>query len=73
MDAPQDRDIKLQRASGDLIQEVRSKLAPLLWKSRPNSKNNVNDRQAHRLAQARKALKLIDLVSLQFCLMKGKE
>ncbi|PGH36963.1 hypothetical protein GX50_00198 [[Emmonsia] crescens] len=62
MDAPQDRDIKLQRASGDLIQEVRSKLAPLLWKSRPNSKNNVNDRQAHRLAQARKALKLIDLL-----------
>ncbi|PGH00269.1 hypothetical protein GX51_05872 [Blastomyces parvus] len=63
MDAPQDRDIKLQRASSDLIQETRSKLLPLLWKSRPNGNGNAsNRRQVHRLAQTRKALKLIDLL-----------
>ncbi|OAX78461.1 hypothetical protein ACJ72_07230 [Emergomyces africanus] len=62
MDAPQDRDIKLQRASTDLIQEVRSKLAPLLWKSSPINNNNTNDCQPHRLAQERQTLKLINLL-----------
>ncbi|QSS55334.1 beta-tubulin cofactor d [Histoplasma capsulatum var. duboisii H88] len=57
MDAPQDRDIKLQRASNDLIREARSKLALLLWKSRPGG-----GREVHRLAQVRKALKLITLL-----------
>ncbi|OJD19110.1 hypothetical protein AJ78_00896 [Emergomyces pasteurianus Ep9510] len=62
MDSPQDRDIKLQRASADLIQEARSKLIPLLWKSGSIGNNDAHDRRAHRLAQARKAFKLIDLL-----------
>ncbi|EGE83692.2 beta-tubulin cofactor d [Blastomyces dermatitidis ATCC 18188] len=62
MDAPQDRDIKLQHASSDLIRETRSKLSPLLWKSRPHGNHNASSRQVHRLAQTRKALKLIDLL-----------
>ncbi|OJD22113.1 hypothetical protein ACJ73_06543 [Blastomyces percursus] len=62
MDAPQDRDTKLQHASSDLIRETRSKLSPLLWKSRPNGNDNTSSRQVHRLAQTRKALKLIDLL-----------
>ncbi|PGH14144.1 hypothetical protein AJ79_03262 [Helicocarpus griseus UAMH5409] len=62
MDAPHDRDIKLQRVCGDLIQELRSKLPPLLWKSPGDDIGNNNDRRVHRLAQAVKTDKLIDLL-----------
>lgn len=62
MDAPGDRDIKLQRASGDLIQEFKTKLQPLLWKSRVENGRAVNN--PHRLAQEDKAARLISLVRI---------
>lgn len=58
MDASHDRDIELQRASGELIEEFRTKLPPLLWKH-PNSGKRV----VHRWARAAKVDKLILLVS----------
>ncbi|EGE05622.1 beta-tubulin cofactor d [Trichophyton equinum CBS 127.97] len=57
MDASHDRDIELQRASGELIEEFRTKLPPLLWKH-PNSGKRV----VHRWARAAKVDKLILLL-----------
>ncbi|DAA79608.1 TPA_exp: putative Tubulin-specific chaperone D [Trichophyton benhamiae CBS 112371] len=57
MDAVHDRDIELQRASGELIEEFRTKLPPLLWKH-PNSGKRV----VHRWARAAKVEKLILLL-----------
>ncbi|PYH83881.1 putative tubulin-specific chaperone D [Aspergillus uvarum CBS 121591] len=37
MDAAEDREVKLQRASGDLVQEFSAKLPSLLWKQQHNS------------------------------------
>ncbi|PGH27004.1 hypothetical protein AJ80_01388 [Polytolypa hystricis UAMH7299] len=54
MDAPQDRDIELQRASSELIDEFKEQLPSLLWKNRT--------RQPHRWAQATKTDSLIALL-----------
>ena len=59
MDAPHDRDVELQKESGDLIREIKTKLPPLLFKSRAG--NNV-DLQPHRWAKSAKVDKLIALV-----------
>ncbi|KMU78807.1 hypothetical protein CISG_01847 [Coccidioides immitis RMSCC 3703] len=56
MDAPGDRDIELQRASGDLIHEFKAKLPPLLWKSAGDK------RQVHRWAQRVRTEKLRTLL-----------
>ncbi|WEW60973.1 hypothetical protein PRK78_006462 [Emydomyces testavorans] len=56
MDAPTDRDIELQRASGDLINELKIKLPPLLWKS------SGDKRQVHRWAHHAKTDKLTALL-----------
>ncbi|KAL1967896.1 hypothetical protein VTN77DRAFT_2313 [Rasamsonia byssochlamydoides] len=60
MDAPDDRDIKLQRASGDLLKEFEEKLHPLLWKSR--SQSGQAKGVVHRWAQAPKTKRLIELL-----------
>ncbi|KAL5341566.1 tubulin folding cofactor D C terminal-domain-containing protein [Aspergillus crustosus] len=39
MDAAEDRDIKLQRASGDLVKEFLAKLPSLLWKPQSSQKS----------------------------------
>lgn len=57
MDATYDRDIELQRASGELIEEFRTKLPPLLWKHHGSEKRVV-----HRWAKAAKVEKLVLLV-----------
>ncbi|EFR03202.1 tubulin-folding cofactor D [Nannizzia gypsea CBS 118893] len=57
MDAAHDRDIELQRASGELIEEFRTKLPPLLWKHPISGKRIV-----HRWARAAKVEKLILLL-----------
>lgn len=59
MDASGERDIELQRASGDLIDELKSKLLSLLWKF------TGGQRQVHRWAQCGKTEKLRALVSRQ--------
>ncbi|KAL4802284.1 tubulin folding cofactor D C terminal-domain-containing protein [Aspergillus unguis] len=38
MDAADDREVKLQRASGDLVEEFQAKLPSLLWKPQSNPK-----------------------------------
>lgn len=58
MDAAGDRDLELQKESGDLVKEIKTKLPPLLWK-RPNDP----DRQPHRWAKLGKTNRLIDAVS----------
>ncbi|KAL1855438.1 hypothetical protein Plec18170_004158 [Paecilomyces lecythidis] len=60
MDAPDDRDIKLQRASGDLLKEFEVKLPSLLWKSR--KQDGQLSRVPHRWAQATKTERLISLL-----------
>ncbi|KAK2858509.1 hypothetical protein FQN49_004661 [Arthroderma sp. PD_2] len=57
MDAAHDRDVELQRASGELIEEFRTKLPPLLWKRSGSEKRVV-----HRWAKAAKVEKLILLL-----------
>ena len=59
MDAPQDRDVKLQRESGDLIRELQTKLPPLLWKSHAG---NPSRPRPHRWAKSSKTDKLASLV-----------
>ncbi|KAI1946891.1 hypothetical protein LOZ12_003264 [Ophidiomyces ophidiicola] len=56
MDAPGDRDIELQRASGDLLDEFNTRLPPLLWKS------SGNKPQLHQWAQCGKTQKLRSLL-----------
>lgn len=59
MDAPDDRDIKFQRASGDLLQEFEEKLTPLLWRQ-----NTIQSQKTvHRWSQAPKESRLIEVVS----------
>ncbi|OXV05400.1 hypothetical protein Egran_06832 [Elaphomyces granulatus] len=58
MDSPEDRDIKLQRASGDLLKELETKLPPLL--SKPSSWQDI--RVPHRWAQVSKINRIIDLL-----------
>ncbi|KAF3401336.1 Tubulin-specific chaperone D [Talaromyces pinophilus] len=58
MDAPDDRDIKFQRASGDLLKEFEDKLTPLLWK--PNTAHS--QKTVHRWSQVPKESRLIEVL-----------
>jgi hypothetical protein len=58
MDAVEDRDVKLQRASGDLVTEFSAKLPSLLWKSQ----NGTPLRTPRKWAQITKTEKLVSLV-----------
>lgn len=60
MDAANDREVKLQRASGDLLAEFSIKLPLLLWKTR--TQNGQNIRVARRRTPAAKTEKLVGLV-----------
>lgn len=60
MDAAEDRDIKFQRASADLIKDLSENLPSLLWKSRVHNGQNIQ--VARRWAQAAKTERLISLV-----------
>jgi tubulin-specific chaperone D len=55
---PEDRDIKLQRASGDLLKELEAKIPPLLSKPWGLQGN----RAPHRWAQVSKTNRIIALV-----------
>ncbi|OKL56274.1 hypothetical protein UA08_08481 [Talaromyces atroroseus] len=57
MDAPDDRDIKFQRASGSLLKEFEDKLIPLLWKQSTGHKKVV-----HRWSQAPKENRLVEVL-----------
>lgn len=58
MEAAEDRDVKLQRASGDLVSEFAAKLPSLLWKSQ----NGTPGRTPRKWAQVTKTQKLVSLV-----------
>lgn len=58
MDATEDRDVKLQRASGDLVAEFSVKLPSLLWKLQ----NGTSLRTPRKWAQVTKTEKLVSLV-----------
>uniref|UniRef100_A0A093VT36 Tubulin-specific chaperone D n=1 Tax=Talaromyces marneffei PM1 TaxID=1077442 RepID=A0A093VT36_TALMA len=60
MDAPDDRDIKFQRASGELLKEFEDKLTPLLWKQ--NTTHGQSQKTVHRWSQVPKASRLIEVV-----------
>ncbi|OJJ37236.1 hypothetical protein ASPWEDRAFT_131348 [Aspergillus wentii DTO 134E9] len=60
MDAVEDREVKLQRASGDLVSEFSEKLPSLLWKSR--IQNGSETRVPRRWTPAAKTEKLIGLL-----------
>ena len=62
MDAAEDRDVKLQRASSDLVSEFSAKLPSLLWKSQ---NGDAPHRTPRKWTQESKAEKLVSLVSLQ--------
>lgn len=61
MDAAEDRDLKLQRASSDLVTEFSAKLPTLLWKSQPGTPL----RTPRKWAPVSKTEKLIALVRPQ--------
>ncbi|CAG7939163.1 unnamed protein product [Penicillium salamii] len=58
MDAAEDRDVKLQRASGDLVAEFSIKLPSLLWKSQ----HGTSVRTPRIWAQVTKTEKLVSLL-----------
>ncbi|PLB42066.1 tubulin folding cofactor D C terminal-domain-containing protein [Aspergillus candidus] len=60
MDAPDDREIKLQRASGDLVKEFSARLPALLWK--PSTERGKESRTPRRRTPAAKAEKLVGLL-----------
>lgn len=62
MDAPDDRDIRLQRASADLLKEFETKLPLLLWKTKRNVVGK-EERVSHRWTQLMKMRRLVDIVS----------
>lgn len=63
MDAADDREIKLQRASGDLVKEFSAKLPSLLWKPRTGQ---TDSRVPRRRTLASKTEKLVSLVSYPY-------
>ncbi|KAJ5408904.1 hypothetical protein N7509_002787 [Penicillium cosmopolitanum] len=58
MDAAEDRDVKLQRASSDLVSEFSAKLPSLLWKSQ----NGAPHRTPRKWTPESKAEKLVSLL-----------
>ena len=60
MDAADDREVTLQRASGDLVAEFSVKLPSLLWKTQIQNSEEI--RVARRRAPAAKAERLVGLV-----------
>lgn len=58
MDAAEDRDLKLQRASSDLVTEFSAKLPTLLWRSEAGTPL----RTPRKWAQVSKTEKLVALV-----------
>lgn len=60
MDESDDTEIKLQRASGDLVKEFSAKLPSLLWK--PQNEEGQSIRVPRRWTQAAKAERLVNLV-----------
>ncbi|QQK44174.1 Tubulin-specific chaperone D, putative [Penicillium digitatum] len=58
MDAAEDRDVKLQRASGDLVSEFSAKLPSLLWRAQ----NGTPLRTPRKWAQVTKTNKLVNLL-----------
>ncbi|GFG20907.1 tubulin-specific chaperone D [Aspergillus udagawae] len=60
MDDSDDREIKLQRASSDLVKEFSAKLPSLLWKPRNEERQSI--RVPRRRTQAAKAERLINLL-----------
>ncbi|KAL4919735.1 tubulin folding cofactor D C terminal-domain-containing protein [Aspergillus aurantiobrunneus] len=59
MDAADAREIKLQRASGDLVEEILAKLPSLLWKQQPAQKPTLVPR---RWTLASKTERLVNLL-----------
>lgn len=62
MDAAEDRDLKLQRASSDLVTEFSAKLPLLLWRAQ----HGTPLRTPREWAQVTKTEKLVSLVRLPF-------
>ncbi|KAJ5620382.1 hypothetical protein N7510_004366 [Penicillium lagena] len=60
MDAAEDRDIKLQRASSDLVAEFSAKLPSLLWKSRSQSGTSASPRRWTQVAKTEKLVGLLE-------------
>ncbi|PLB47288.1 hypothetical protein P170DRAFT_511917 [Aspergillus steynii IBT 23096] len=60
MDAADDREVKLQRASGDLVKEFSDKLPSLLWKTRATEQGEV--RVPRRWTHAAKTERLVSLL-----------
>ncbi|KAJ5817724.1 hypothetical protein N7447_007732 [Penicillium robsamsonii] len=58
MDAAEDRDVKLQRASGDLVSEFSAKLPSLLWRAQ----TGTPIRTPRKWAQVTKTEKLVSLL-----------
>ena len=60
MDAIEDRDSKLQRASGDLVRELSAKLPSLLWRA----SNGTSPGAPRKWAPVSKTEKLVSLVRI---------
>ncbi|KAL4931520.1 tubulin-specific chaperone D [Aspergillus undulatus] len=60
MDAADDRESKLQRASGDLVKEFLEKLPSLLWKPQPNQKGTRIPRRWTLVSKTERLVNLLE-------------
>lgn len=68
MDAIDDEDIRLQRASAGLLSDLHSSLGKILWKSTPVS---AGRRQVHGLVRQRDLDRLLSFVQPLFQCLVG--
>lgn len=67
MDAVDDEDIRLQRASAGLLSDLRSSLEKILWKPTPGSQGQ---RRVHRLVRQQDLYRLLSFVGEYVVLMR---
>ena len=59
MDAPEDRDFLLQRASADLLIDLKEALPKLLYKKTVSSDRGALSRQTVRITAAERLIKMV--------------
>lgn len=64
MDAPEDADLQVQRASPDLIADLHASLEPFLWRTEPSAITNVKQRRIRRRVRARETDRIVALVGV---------
>lgn len=64
MDATEDKDVQLQRASSELLLEFESSLPRFLWTSRSKSQVTLDQRPSQRLRKTVRSITTAQLIKL---------